>query len=265
MPKIITNKFNTYYELHGNGKKTLVLISGLKGDHLAWSSVIGALSEQYKVLVFDNRGVGQGDSTGDNYSIEQMSDDVMSLLDTLQIKDPIIVGHSLGGAIAQYIAMKHGDQIDQLILCNTFAKFNDASCKIFEDIIPLHENNSKPSIILNSFISDVISEEFLEKNAMREVILEFVDTVKHPQTADGYKGQVAALNAFDSRSWLNKITVPTLVIHAQSDNIVSQDDANYLVNGINNAELNIISGGHASQVEQPHILCSLITEFINKA
>ena len=234
------------------------------GDHSSWLPLIDNFSKYYQVLIFDNRGVGKSDSTGTIYSVEQMAEDTISLMNMLDIKQPIIVGHSLGGAIAQHVALKSNNQIESLILCNTFPKFNDSSCTLFKKVVSLYENRCTPSVIFSSFISEVLSAEYLADKDKINSILNFIDAAENPQTIDGYKGQLSALITFDSKSWLNKIRTPTLVIHAELDRIVSNENAEYLARHISNAKLKFIPGGHATQIEYPELLCGEILKFIHK-
>jgi len=262
MPKITVKNWTTYYELHGSAEESLVLISGLKGDHTGWTSVIEPLSRNYRVLIFDNRGVGQADSPAEEYTVEQMADDTIHLIRALGIKNPIIIGHSLGGAIAQTLALQFPTEIKALVLCNTFPKLNPQSIALFESVYPLFSTKAKPSEILKVFLKDVFSKAFLSQPGIEQFILDTVDADPFPQSEGGYKGQMQALKQFDSKTWLNQLQLPVLIIHASEDSIVSWGNAQDLSRALPQSNLKIFSGGHATHVEQTTLFLDSLNAFL---
>jgi pimeloyl-ACP methyl ester carboxylesterase len=94
MPKITVNDITMYYETHGEGEP-LILISGFGADHLMWDEVVSRLKNNYKVIVFDNRGAGQTDVPQKPYTIAEMSDDTAQLCHQLHIKKAHFIGNSI--------------------------------------------------------------------------------------------------------------------------------------------------------------------------
>ncbi|MDR3490976.1 MAG: alpha/beta hydrolase [Gammaproteobacteria bacterium] len=261
MAALNINNTKFYYEPYGSGIP-LVLISGLKAEHDAWFTVLDELAKQYQVLIFDNRGVGQTIDSGEPFSIEAMADDTMELISKIGLKKPHIVGHSMGGAIAQDIAKKYSGEIYSIALCNTFKKFNDVGRKVFSDILILHQSGASPVDILDAIIPWAFSEKFLTP--------EFIDTIHkitnenpYPQSLSDYKRQLEALFAFDSRDWVNTINVPTLIIGSEEDRLSTPKESQELATSIPGAKLIMMSTSHASQVEQPHNFIKHLNEFYN--
>ena len=118
MPKTVSNGINLYYETHGTGKP-LVLISGLGYSLWQWHKMAPFLAEHFTVITFDNRGVGQSDKPAGPYTVQMLAADTVGLLDALKIEKAIIMGHSMGGFIAQAIALEYPERVDKLILCST--------------------------------------------------------------------------------------------------------------------------------------------------
>ena len=116
--KAKVNGIDIYYEIHGSGEP-LLLIEGLGYSAWMWYKQIPTLSEQYKVIVFDNRGAGNTDKPDSEYSIEIMADDAAGLLRTLGIESAHMLGVSLGGFIAQELALRHPDMSKSLTLVST--------------------------------------------------------------------------------------------------------------------------------------------------
>src|SRR5262245_54107488 len=115
MPRIEINDINLYYEIHGEGAP-LLLIYGLAGRGAGFARQIPALSERFRVIIFDNRGVGETDQPEEPYSIPQMADDAAGLLDALGIESAHVFGVSMGGMIAQELALRYPDSVKKLAL-----------------------------------------------------------------------------------------------------------------------------------------------------
>jgi pimeloyl-ACP methyl ester carboxylesterase len=119
MGKVKIDSIELYYEEHGSGDP-LLLIMGLAADSVAWMFQIPAFAERYRTIVFDNRGVGRSDKPPGPYSIHQMANDTAGLLDALGIERAHVVGVSMGGMIAQELALNHPQRVRGLVLACTY-------------------------------------------------------------------------------------------------------------------------------------------------
>ena len=123
LPKTTVNGISINYEIDGDGAPngTIVLINGLADDLLSWGFQIPALVEAgYRVLRFDNRGIGQSDRPAGPYSARMLADDAKALVDQLGIKDFHLMGVSMGGMISQEYALAYGDDLKSLTLACTY-------------------------------------------------------------------------------------------------------------------------------------------------
>src|SRR5690348_12765108 len=121
MPKANIGDAEIYYEEHGRGEP-LLLVSGLGGAAAYWKPNLPALSAHYRVVVHDHRGAGQSTHSRIRYSVEQMTDDLLRLMDHLKIDRAHIVGHSTGGAIGQILAITRPERVKSLVLFATWTK-----------------------------------------------------------------------------------------------------------------------------------------------
>jgi len=120
MPIAKINRIDINYMVEGQGEP-LVMIAGFSADQSLWKSQLPAFKKKFQVVIFDNRGVGKSDKPKGPYSPRMMSEDTIKLMDFLNIKKAHILGHSMGGLIAQEIAINHPERIMKLILASTWA------------------------------------------------------------------------------------------------------------------------------------------------
>jgi pimeloyl-ACP methyl ester carboxylesterase len=261
MPKIKMNDIEMYYELQGKGHH-LILISGYACDHTYWNMMMNELVNKFQVLIFDNRSVGQTKDNGLPFKLENMAEDVIELIQQLGLKQPHILGHSMGAAIAQIIGKKYHDQINKIILLNSTAKHNIRSMKALESILNLRKNNVAFDLLLENSMPWFFSSDYL---ANPENILSFKTSIMNNPYFQSIQDQERQLNAileFDSRKWLNLIKVETLIIGALDDILNLPVESQQLRDKISQAELKLVSGGHSSPIEQPNEMCQLIFNFL---
>lgn len=118
MPKVNVNGINIYYEIHGSGYP-LILIRGLSSNADHWYCQVPAFSPHFSVITFDNRGIARSDIPDSPFTISTMADDTLGLMDLLKIPKAHFLGISMGGMIAQEIAVKYGQRVNGLILACT--------------------------------------------------------------------------------------------------------------------------------------------------
>jgi 3-oxoadipate enol-lactonase len=118
MPFVQTNGIKLYYELHGNGEP-LVLIPGIGYDGWMWHKMIPGLDDHFQVISIDNRGAGQSDKPAGPYTAQILAADIVGMLDDFGIAKAHILGHSMGGFIAQALAIDYPERVDRLILSAT--------------------------------------------------------------------------------------------------------------------------------------------------
>ncbi len=261
--KIKMDDIHMYYELHGQGATPIILIAGFTCDHTSWSEVLKPLAAHYKVLVFDNRGIGQTDAPNARYTIEMMADDTMRLSKKLGLQHPTIIGQSMGSGIAQTIAKKYGKEINKIILINTFDRLEKAPEMAFDFTGELQKLKMPIRYQVQSIAPWVFSSDYLSKPHQLENLVKLAEQNPYPQSHVGYERQLEALKLFDSKSWLNQIRTPTLIIAGEDDIIAPLSNAKDVQKKIgSHAKLEVIPGGHGSLVEQPQKVAEAILKFI---
>lgn len=263
MPKVSINNNELYYELQGQGKP-LILINGIIADHNAWKFVLPELIKHRQVLIFDNRGAGQSDSPTPGYTIADMADDVLALMDHFKLEKPDILGHSMGGCIVQDIAYRHPEKISSAIISSSFIKLN-ASFRIFAKTrISLYKLNAPRELFANSIIPWAYGAEYLAKPGVYEAILTAHLNNPYYQTEKGYQGQYEAMISFDSKDWIKKIKVPTQVICGSHDIVALDYENKEIADSISGSKFSVVNkAGHNPEAEQPENFLKILKSFLN--
>lgn len=142
MPIVAANGIKLNYKVEGQGYP-LVMIMGLGANRSGWSPQISFFKKHYTVVTFDNRGVGKSDKPEGPYSIRMMADDTVKLMDHLEIKKTHIMGASMGGMIAQELAINYPERVSKLVLACTFACKDENSGDTAEQAELLHLSPQK--------------------------------------------------------------------------------------------------------------------------
>lgn len=261
MPSTNINNLAFYYEIHGEGFP-LVLISGLSCDSTHWELVRGALAAKFKVISFDNRSVGRTQDAEKDYKILDMAKDVVNLLQYLKIDSAHIIGHSMGGAIAQTIAHQFPNYVNKLIISNSLTKFSPHS-KIWANLMAEQYRKNAPVYDTVSITAPwVFSDTYLEQENAIQGLVGFALSHPYPQSAKGFAQQVTALNQFDSGSWLNQIDKPTLVIAGEDDYLTPLKGSTFIHQQIANSKLIVKEGAHVPMIEMPDEYVKDVLQFL---
>lgn len=255
------NDMDVYYELHGQGRP-LVLIAGYASDHTYWQGMLDELAKFFQVLIFDNRGVGQTKDQGASFSLEMMANDTMALVGHLGLMRPHILGHSMGGAIAQIIAKKYFDKISKLLILNSAAKFNRRTIFALNSLLNLRKEEVSFDLLIDACIPWLFSSSYMAKSENITGFKEYLKNNPYFQSIEDQERQFHAILQFDFRNWLSNIMVPTLVIASEDDIVDLPKESQQLARNISNAQFITIAGGHSSPIEQPKELNEAILKFL---
>ncbi len=262
MPRTKIGKIGMYYEIHGNGEP-VVLIQGLSLDSSTWFNQVTVLSQKYQVILFDNRGVGQTDAPDQAYSTEMMADDAAALLKFLNVDNAHILGFSMGGMIAQIIALKYPELVKSLLLTATAARFPARAKHLVQIWLRmLNENVSLETRIREGFLWGY-TNEFFEHDEAVTASVNLALNHPYPLSNQGFVGQVAALMQHDTRSRISQISVPTLVLIGGDEILIPIEFSEELAAKIPKAELVILErGGHNCWMEFPEPFNQAVMQFL---
>ncbi len=258
----MNSSIKDYYEITGEGEP-LLLISGLNADRFFWTSTIPYLKKNFSVITYDNRGMGKNKLFEPECTTELMANDLINLLDHLKIKKTHIVGHSLGGCIAQQIAIHHPDRVNKLVLCSSQAKLLSLRKFSIKTNIELMKSDVPPEIIIKNMMSWLFGHTFLDDPKKQTLFIRQALMKPFEESRYSYLYQVNALLNHDTSNQLNKITCPTLAICGEEDILSPPTNSQYLADNISAAKLFIFeNAGHMLPVEDPEGFSRCIIEFL---
>ena len=265
MPKIKTNNIELYYEIHGAGQP-LVLISGLGYPLWQWHKMVPFLAEHFQVITFDNRGVGQSDKPAGPYTAQMLAADTAGFLDALGIEKAIIAGHSMGGFVAQAMALDFPQKVAKLILCSTnfggphHVTVTPEAMKVLTDVTSDALTRFKNGLAVST------APDWSEKNP--GMIEEWVKwRVANPIDPAPYQAQMAIgfglmpeAAAFENK--LPRLNVPTLILFGAHDKVVPPENASLLAEKISGSKIVILpNAGHFFPIEVAEAASRTITDF----
>jgi len=264
MPTIKIGDINIYYEVHGEGEP-LLLIMGLGSDLTSWIFQIPEFSKKYRVIVFDNRGVGRSDAPDVPYSTELMADDTAGLLHALDIDKAHILGLSMGGMIAQELALKYPQRVKSLILATTAAGPYSWATHILGTMLRLNQEGVNRETLTTLRLSWLFTDKFFDNPELVRTVIDTMLANPYPQPVHGYARQFAAATEHNTRDRIGKITVPTLVLVGKEDILLPVKMSEELAAGIPNAELVVLEGGgHGFLAEIAGKFNQAVLDFLSK-
>ena len=244
MPKAEIGDAQIHYEEHGSGEP-LLLVSGLGGTAAYWKANLPALSAKYRVIVHDHRGAGQSTHSRIRYSVDQMTDDVLRLMDHLKIERAHLVGHSTGGAIGQTMAIRNPERLKKLVLFATWTRADKFFRQLFAARRALLMQVGKEAYVRAGTLF-LYPPWFIKANeaAIEEREALSIATFAPPEVV---ASRIDAIVAFDRTAELAKIRVPTLVLCAKDDFITPAYFSEELAAKIPGAKLVLLpAGGHCA-------------------
>ena len=264
MPVASIRDLNVYYEEAGQGEP-LVLIMGVGGDLQSWGLQVPALAKHFRVITFDNRGAGRTSAPDKPYSIVQMADDTVALMDHLGIAAANVVGWSMGGYIAQELALKHKARVKKLVLLTTAPNIDGYGEAVIDAWIGARRSNMSREHLARLTACWLYSPEFLDDRARFERAIQATLANPYPQQDHAFIRQATAIRGFDTRDRLKDLKLDTLVIAAQDDNLVPPRNSERLAKLIAGAKLVTLPGGHVGCIEYAAEYNAALLEFLGAA
>jgi len=269
MPLAKVNDFEMYYEIIGEGTH-LVMVNGYCENLDEWTHLVpisGSLSEHHTAITCDNRGIGRSSRPEGPYSTRTMADDIAGLLDNLEIDEARILGASMGGMIAQEVALNYPDKVESLVLVASTpgGKVYDipGQREALEKLSWMYDPppDLSEEELMDELFGIVFYPKYFEENM--EAILS--PSTEYPPVAATLEKQFDACVSHDTYDRLGSIKAKTLVIHGEDDLLLYPEGGRTLADNIPDATFFMVNeAGHAVLWEKWEEIYPVIVKFLKE-
>jgi pimeloyl-ACP methyl ester carboxylesterase len=250
-----------WWDHQGSGGVPLLLVQGLGYTSDLWHRVLPGLAQHRQVVRFDNRGVGRSNVPPTPWSIDDFADDAVQVLDAAGIDRAHVFGVSMGGLVAQQLALTHPDRVTSLVLGCTHpggrdaVRMDPAAATMLMDRSP--KSPREAALASVPFL-------YAETTSPDDIEQDINVRVRYPLRATAYWGQLDAMRGHPGTlSRLPEVTAPTLVIAGTADRLVQPGNSELIAKAIPGARLHwLVGAGHVFWTDQPAATVDVVNDFL---
>lgn len=251
-------------EVHGDSGDWIVLIQGLGGHASFWTEPVKALSRQARVVIYDHAGIGRSAAAGGRKSIAEMSDDLRIVLDAVGAARAHIVGHSMGGLIAQNFALDVPERVRSLTIGGSFAAASNYLRLLLEFRRDVLQTLGPAAYCRFQTLSTTPRDLF--EGQLNGVLEREARSLKASSNVQVVVDRINAILTFDRRNALAALRMPTFVLAAADDSFVPWQDSQRLAEHFYRAEFQLLeSGGHFFPQFSSRTYIALLRDFLQAA
>lgn len=256
------------YTVEGSGSEPILLVMGLGARAADWGARFsGALARRHQVVRFDHRGVGRSSRAPAGYSLSDLAADAVAVLDAVGAARAHVIGISMGGMVAQLLALDHAARVSRLVLMSTHdggkdqERMHPDALRLFDPVAFL-AGSRDPERMMRQTLDVITAPGFVERSP--EVVAELLDNARREPTHPAvFMAQLQALLASDRSARLHAITAPTLVVHGADDKLIRPSNGRRLAERIPGARLVMLEQcGHMPMHEKPDEVAAHVLEFL---
>jgi len=248
---------------HGQGPP-LLMIPGLGASRSVYATVVPLLAERHRVIVFDPRGVGDSDVTDGPYTMAQLAGDAVCVLDAAGEPDAAVFGASMGGMVAQHVALDHPDRASRLILACTSPGTSHAVRADPEATRRLLGKGARTPEEAYRIACTVLYSRAFQASHPDFIEREIQQRARRPVRARAFSAQYDAVRHHDTWDRLPELRMPVLVLHGSEDEVMPPGNGEVIAQRISGARLLLLDGlGHMFWHEDPERAARAILDFLD--
>ncbi len=249
-----------FYEEVGSGDQAVVLLPGLGMSSATWAGAAAEMKQDFRLIMIDPRGSGRSDAPRERYTGEIVNDDVIAVLDAVGIERAHIMGLSMGGMIAQHVAVRHPERVDSLILIATYARADEWVRRLFavrRDCIETQGINAQAALA----ILFLTSPGMLERDpSLASGLDDFYS--QNPPVRHAYLNQIEFCMEHDTSAQLAELDMPTLCIAGNEDLLAHPALVRETAQLISGAQFALVASAHLLTLERGDRVVSIVRDFL---
>ncbi|MGD9821222.1 MAG: alpha/beta fold hydrolase [Aminobacteriaceae bacterium] len=262
---LMLNDAKLYYEVHGVDGPPLLLVAGLASDVSSWQTVLPVLSEHFRVIIVDNRGIGRSVPQNAPVSVDLMADDCAALIDHLGYGPVYVLGHSMGGFTALNLAARYPEKVRKLVIAASGEKSSSRNTQLFSDLADRYGKGDDPAGFFRMVFYWIFSPAFFEDEGTVKGAVEFALSYPFPQAPVSFRNQVNAIAAFDGRGLARSVKVPALVLAGTEDLLFPAAAGRELAEKFPRGKYLAIEGAaHSIHAEKPKEFAEAVLSFLKE-
>ena len=247
---------------HGQGSP-LLMIPGLGSSRRVYTPVVPLLAERHRVIVFDPRGIGDSGITDGPYTMAQLAADAVSVLDATGEDTAAVFGASMGGMVAQHVALDHAERVSRLVLACTGPGTSHAVLADREATRALLGTGARTPEEAYRIACTVLYSHAFQATHPDFIEAQVRERARHPVKARAFSGQYEAVRHHDTWERLPELRMPVLVLHGSEDYVMPPGNGELLARRIPGARMVLFDGlGHLFFHEDPQRAVDAILEFL---
>ena len=262
MPTAHVNGVNINYELEGDGERVVVLVNGLADDRTTWLFQTPALVEAgYRVLTYDNRGIGSSDAPPGPYTTRLMAEDGIALVRELGIEKHHLLGVSMGGMIAQEWVLTDPSRVRSATFACTYAAPGPFCSRMYAMWADLAPELGVP-FVMRDVTLWAFTQPFFEER--EDELREFEGEMAQLDMAvETYLAQLSSIRTHDTTDRIGGVSLPALVLAGEEDILIPVHLSRRLHEAIPGSSWETVPGGHACMWEHPDAFNAAVTRFLS--
>jgi 3-oxoadipate enol-lactonase len=262
VPTAQLSQAKLFYAEKGAGEPVLFL-NGLSGDHGYWMGQLRAFGRRYRCLAVDNRDVGQSGDAAGPYTIADLAADVAELLDQLDVPAAHVVGLSMGGMIAQELALARPDRVKSLALVATLGRSDDWFRATLEAFGLIRRQVADTAAFFEAILPWWVSHRFFAAPERIAWLRWLLRQNPHSQKLEGFLRQLRAIGQHDALEQLEQIRCPVLLLVGEDDSVAPPRYARQIHEHIPHARFALLPEvGHAPPIEDPDPFNRRLADFL---
>ena len=259
-----------YYESHGDlaggGAPPLLLVMGMAGTCKGWLPLqVPFFSETRPVILFDHRGVGESEDTGEDFSTRELAEDALALLDFLGVEKSDVLGAFMGGMTVQELALLAPERVRRIVLAGTYARPDKKRLMLLKHWAQLVEMGLSAETFLFNRLLWTLHEDTIEQSDLIQAMTDYYRKEGAPYTADLFVRQCRACAEHDTRDRLPGIEQPVLLLSGRNDILTPPKFHHELAESLPDSRLVSLNyGGHLIMVEAAERFNQLVVQFLDE-